>query len=112
MLFIQAVNVMPQTAHLPRLLCSLGMSLHDAPVPADMKSCHTVILDGRVIGRVDMDIAPSLVNRLRLMKVLGLEKVLIKLVSLEILTTTAKCGSGREDISPLLFVQLRQHLSS
>ncbi|KAK2570429.1 DNA-directed RNA polymerase I subunit RPA2 [Acropora cervicornis] len=70
----QAVNVMPQTAHLPRLLCSLGMSLHDAPVPADMKSCYTVILDGRVIGRVDMDIAPSLVNRLRLMKVLGLEK--------------------------------------
>ncbi|XP_074622886.1 DNA-directed RNA polymerase I subunit RPA2-like [Acropora palmata] len=71
----QAVNVMPQTAHLPRLLCSLGMSLHDAPVPADMKSCYTVILDGRVIGRVDMDIGPSLVNRLRLMKVLGLEKV-------------------------------------
>lgn len=85
-LFIQAVNVMPQTGHLPRLLCSLGMSLHDAPVPADMKSCYTVILDGRVIGRVDMDIAPSLVNRLRLMKVLGLEKVLIKLISLEIRT--------------------------
>lgn len=108
MLF-QAVNVMPQTAHLPRLLCSLGMSLHDAPVPADMKSCYTVILDGRVIGRVDMDIAPSLVNRLRLMKVLGLEKVLIKLVSLEI--RTAKCGSGRQDISPLPSVQLRQPFS-
>jgi len=36
-----------------------------------------VILDGRVIGRVDMDLAPSLVNRLRMLKVLGQEKVYI-----------------------------------
>ena len=66
---------MPQTAHLPRLLCSLGMSLYDAPAPAAIKSCYMVILDGRVIGRVDMDLAPSLVNRLRMLKVLGQEKV-------------------------------------
>ena len=66
---------MPQTAHLSRLLCSMGMTLHDAPAPADIKSCYTVILDGRVIGRVDMDLAPSLVNRLRMLKVLGQEKV-------------------------------------
>ena len=66
---------MPQTAHLPRLLCAMGMTLHEAPAPADIKSCYTVILDGRVIGRVDMDLAPSLVNRLRMLKVLGQEKV-------------------------------------
>ena len=66
---------MPQTAHLPRLLCSMGMTLHEAPAPADIKSCYTVIFDGRVIGRVDMDLAPSLVNRLRMLKVLGQEKV-------------------------------------
>ncbi|CAH3030121.1 unnamed protein product [Porites evermanni] len=71
----QVVNTMPQTAHLPRLLCSMGMTLHEAPAPADIKSCYTVILDGRVIGRVDMDLAPSLVNRLRMLKVLGQEKV-------------------------------------
>ena len=51
------------------------MSLIDAPAPADVKSCYVVILDGRVIGRVDMDLAPSLANRLRMLKVLGLEEV-------------------------------------
>jgi len=71
----QVVNTMPQTAHLPKLLCSLGMSLYDAPAPTNIKSCYMVILDGRVIGRVDMDLAPSLVNRLRMLKVLGQEKV-------------------------------------
>ena len=53
----------------------MGMTLHEAPAPTDIKSCYTVILDGRVIGRVDMDLAPSLVNRLRMLKVLGQEKV-------------------------------------
>lgn len=66
---------MPQIAHLPKLLCSMGMSLYGAPAPGDTKSCYMVILDGRVIGRVDMDLAPSLVNRLRMLKVLGKEKV-------------------------------------
>ena len=51
------------------------MALNDAPAPADMKSCYTVILDGRVLGRVDMDLAPVLVNRLRMLKVFGQEKV-------------------------------------
>lgn len=69
------MNTVPQTAHLSRLLCSLGMTLNDAPAPADMKSCYTVILDGRVLGRLDMDHAPALVNRLRMLKVLGQEKV-------------------------------------
>ena len=67
--------MMPQTAHLPRLLCSLGMMLNDTPAPADVKSCYVVVLDGRVIGKVEMDLAPSLVNRLRMLKVLGQEKV-------------------------------------
>lgn len=69
------MNTVPQTAHLPRLLSSLGMTLNDAPALADMKSCYMVILDGRVLGRVDMDLAPALVNRLRMLKVLGQEKV-------------------------------------
>ena len=71
----QVVNDVLQTSHLLRLLCSLGMSLIDAPAPADVKSCYVVILDGRVIGRVNMDLAPSLANRLRMLKVLGLEEV-------------------------------------
>jgi len=53
------------------------MTLNNAPAPADMKSCYTVVLDGRVLGRVDMDLAPALVNRLRMLKVLGQEKVRI-----------------------------------
>ena len=69
------MNTVPHVAHLPRLLCSLGMTLNDAPPPAHMKSCYVVILDGRVLGRVDMDLAPSLVNRLRMLKILGQEKV-------------------------------------
>ncbi|XP_022804610.1 DNA-directed RNA polymerase I subunit RPA2-like [Stylophora pistillata] len=71
----QVVNDVPQTSHLPRLLCSLGMTLIDAPATADMKSCYMVVLDGRVIGRVDMDLAPSLANRLRMLKVLGQEEI-------------------------------------
>lgn len=69
------MNDVPQTSHLPRLLCSLGMTLIDAPATADMKSCYMVVLDGRVIGRVDMDLAPSLANRLRMLKVLGQEEI-------------------------------------
>ncbi|XP_068747280.1 DNA-directed RNA polymerase I subunit RPA2-like [Montipora capricornis] len=91
----QIVNTTSQTAHLPRLLCSLGMTLYDAPSPANEKSCYMVILDGRVIGRVDVDIAPSLANRLRLLKVLGQEKVPLMLeICLVPITTVASQYPG------------------
>ena len=72
---LQVVNVAPLTVHLHRLLCSLGMTPYDTPPLAEITSCYTVVMDGKVLGRVDMDLAPSLVNRLRMCKVMGLEKV-------------------------------------
>lgn len=38
-------------------------------------SCYPVVLDGRVIGNVEQEMADDLVKRLRVMKAQGLEKV-------------------------------------
>lgn len=62
-------------AHLPRLLCSLGMTPWDCPTSGPVASCYTVTLDGRVIGNVEQEIAEDLVKRLRIMKAQQLEKV-------------------------------------
>ncbi|EDO33368.1 predicted protein [Nematostella vectensis] len=71
----QVVNVVPLVAHMLRLLCTMGMIPVDAPVPGDYKNYYPVVMDGRVLGSVDRDLAPTLANRLRIMKVLGEERV-------------------------------------
>ncbi|XP_031556701.1 DNA-directed RNA polymerase I subunit RPA2-like [Actinia tenebrosa] len=71
----EIVNVLAPVAHLHRLLCTLGMIPHDAPLPGDPKDYYPVVMDGRVLGNVDRDLAPSLENKLRVMKVLGQERV-------------------------------------
>jgi hypothetical protein len=53
----------------------MGMMPHDAPLPGDPKDYYPVVMDGRVLGSVERDLAPSLANRLRIMKVLGEERV-------------------------------------
>ena len=69
------VNTSPQTAQLPRLLCSLGMTPWDCPTSESVTSCYAVLLDGRVVGYVEEQLADDLVKRLRIMKVNGLEQV-------------------------------------
>ena len=69
------VNTLPQTAHIPRLLCSLGMTPWDCPTTASATSCYPVLLDGRVLGYVDERLAEDVVKRLRIMKVEQLEQV-------------------------------------
>ncbi|CAB4029781.1 DNA-directed RNA polymerase I subunit RPA2-like, partial [Paramuricea clavata] len=70
----EVVNILPHTAHLPRLLCSLGMTPWDCPTSASVTSCYPVLLDGRVLGYVEEQLADDLVKRLRIMKVEQLEQ--------------------------------------
>lgn len=61
-------------ARLASLLGSLGMS----PVEQSMvfpPSYLTVLVDGQVFGKIPRELAPSLVNRLRLLKTAGTEEV-------------------------------------
>lgn len=53
----------------------MGMYPYDTQVPGDPKDYYPVVMDGRVLGNVDKDMAQSLVNRLRIMKILGKERV-------------------------------------
>ncbi|XP_033111134.1 DNA-directed RNA polymerase I subunit RPA2-like [Anneissia japonica] len=68
------VNQQPMTAHLSRLLCSLGMIPYDS-VGAETSQCLLVLLDGRVLGIISEDAAKELANKLRMMKVNGLQNV-------------------------------------
>jgi len=82
-LFSQPVNTVGSTATLPKLLCSLGMTSCNAPLPPsptdlDAQSSdrwYEVMLDGRLLGWLPDDRAPIVANTLRLMKVKSLEKV-------------------------------------
>ncbi|KAL3881452.1 hypothetical protein ACJMK2_027894, partial [Sinanodonta woodiana] len=63
------------TTHLLKLLCSLGVSPLDAPPPGDVNECYTVLLDGRVLGYVSSHMVKDVAEKLRFMKVKGLNKV-------------------------------------
>lgn len=53
----------------------MGMYAYNTQAPGNYKDYYPVILDGRVLGYVDDDLAPTLVDRLRVMKIFGKEKV-------------------------------------
>eukprot|EP00058_Branchiostoma_floridae_P014006 XP_002599494.1 hypothetical protein BRAFLDRAFT_223894 [Branchiostoma floridae] len=65
----EAVTLQPTTVHIPKLLCSLGMAPLDSPAPAPPVDCYTVLLDGRVVGRVAANMAPDMARKLRMLKV-------------------------------------------
>ncbi|XP_070550165.1 DNA-directed RNA polymerase I subunit RPA2-like [Ptychodera flava] len=71
----QVVNVQPLTAHLNRLLCSLGMTSLESPPPTSASLCYEVVLDGCVLGRVSKETASEFVDKLRLLKVKGEQRV-------------------------------------
>lgn len=64
----------PNTAHLARLLTSLGMNPLGGPRPSD-STYLSVVLDGRLIGEVEADKAKELAMKLRTLKTLRQEKV-------------------------------------
>lgn len=66
-------------AAIPLVLLDLGMSPLD--VSENIKDCYIVILDGKVIGRLQSNIAEKVVNRLRILKIDG-DKVNCSLIFL------------------------------
>ena len=101
----------PQSDHLRRLLCSLGMVPGEAPPPNSIRNCYTVLLDGRVLGRVDRDLAQAFVNKLRMLKVTGQENVRFALDTQGLVTQcNFSCISSRNvDVKPCHTMQLFLH---
>ena len=59
---------------MPRLLCNLGMVPYDAQPLCSYADCYPVMLDGKMLGWLSRDAAPSVAAQLRCMKVKGLEQ--------------------------------------
>ncbi|KAM6916058.1 DNA-directed RNA polymerase I subunit RPA2 [Xenentodon cancila] len=58
------------TNSLPALLCSLGVTPVDGSPGRAFSDCYPVVLDGAVVGWVEIDLAPAVVDSLRRFKVL------------------------------------------
>ncbi|XP_056327098.1 DNA-directed RNA polymerase I subunit RPA2 [Danio aesculapii] len=63
------------TITLPGLLCSLGVNAADGNPGQAYSDCYPVILDGAMIGWVEKEVAPSVIESLRRFKVLGEKKM-------------------------------------
>jgi hypothetical protein len=66
------------TFHEPiiKALDIVGVAPLDNP-PCPIGECYTVMLDGRIVGYVSENMAPQVEQKLRVMKVKGLHKVLL-----------------------------------
>ncbi|XP_061680071.1 DNA-directed RNA polymerase I subunit RPA2 [Syngnathoides biaculeatus] len=71
----QVVTRSLPTVTLPALLCSLGVAPADAAPSRPYADCYPVLLDGAVVGWVEAEMAPGLVDSLRRFKVLQEKKV-------------------------------------
>ncbi|XP_061894629.1 DNA-directed RNA polymerase I subunit RPA2 isoform X2 [Entelurus aequoreus] len=63
------------TLTLPALLCSLGVTPMDGVPGRAYSDCYPVVLDGAVVGWVEAELAPGVVDSLRTFKVLKEKKV-------------------------------------
>ncbi|KAM8738866.1 DNA-directed RNA polymerase I subunit RPA2 [Acanthopagrus schlegelii] len=63
------------TISLPALLCSLGVTPVDGSPGKAFSDCYPVVLDGAVVGWVESELAPVVVESLRRFKVLREKKV-------------------------------------
>ncbi|XP_061743859.1 DNA-directed RNA polymerase I subunit RPA2 isoform X2 [Nerophis ophidion] len=63
------------TLTLPTLLCSLGVTPVDGVPGQAYSDCYPVVLDGAVVGWVEAELAPGVVDSLRTFKVLKEKKV-------------------------------------
>lgn len=59
-------------ANIPVVLTSLGMTPLSSTVQ-NIKDCYTVVLDGRILGHVQQNVASRLVDKLRSKKIKGKE---------------------------------------
>ena len=64
-----------QTGHLAKLLASLGMVPNGIPFVGAISESYIVLLDGKVIGRVADDDAGAFVEKVKLLKVTGKDRV-------------------------------------
>ncbi|XP_042593360.1 DNA-directed RNA polymerase I subunit RPA2 [Cyprinus carpio] len=71
----EIVAPMHPTTTLPALLCSLGVTAVDGSPGQPYSDCYPVILDGAMIGWVEKEVAPSVIESLRRFKVLGERKI-------------------------------------
>lgn len=62
-------------SHLPQLLVTLGMQTSDIQRPADQHEWYNVLLDGRVVGRIQSDMADEMTKKMRILKALGKDNV-------------------------------------
>ncbi|XP_054646633.1 DNA-directed RNA polymerase I subunit RPA2 [Dunckerocampus dactyliophorus] len=63
------------TLTLPALLCSLGVTPVDGSPGQAYSDCYPVVLDGAVVGWVEAELAPGVVDSLRTFKVLREKKI-------------------------------------
>ncbi|KAI4812617.1 hypothetical protein KUCAC02_023987, partial [Chaenocephalus aceratus] len=63
------------TTSLPALLCSLGVTPMDGTPGKAYADCYPVLLDGAVVGWVEAELAPVVVDSLRMFKVLKEKKI-------------------------------------
>ena len=69
------MNIQYTTAHLNKLLISLGVTPFDAPPTGNLKDCYPVLMDGKHMGFLHKSIAKKVEQKLRVMKVKGLKQV-------------------------------------
>lgn len=63
------------TTSIPALLCSLGVTPVDGSPGRAFSDCYPVVLDGAVVGWVEMDLAAAVAESLRSFKVLKEKKI-------------------------------------
>ncbi|XP_060076797.1 DNA-directed RNA polymerase I subunit RPA2-like [Ylistrum balloti] len=71
----QIINKLYSSIHLPKLLCSLGVTPLDAPPVGQYSDNYRVMVDGKVIGNIHNSLAEGVAQKIRVMKVEGLNKV-------------------------------------
>uniref|UniRef100_A0A8C6UEG3 DNA-directed RNA polymerase n=1 Tax=Neogobius melanostomus TaxID=47308 RepID=A0A8C6UEG3_9GOBI len=71
----EIVSQTPLTTSLPALLCSLGVTPVDGVPAQPYSDCYPVLLDGAVVGWVEEELAPVVVQALRKFKVLKERRV-------------------------------------
>ena len=71
----KVVNKQIRKNHLANLLMSLGMIPNGLPLPGSYSSSYLVLVDGKIVGRVNEDDAEEFIDKLRYLKVTAQEKV-------------------------------------
>lgn len=71
----EIVSQSPLTTTLPNLLCVLGVTAVDGRPSQQYSDCYPVLLDGAVVGWLEQDSAPTLVEELRKYKVMKEKRI-------------------------------------